>query len=97
MLLQLLLWSVGDARRRSARAQVLLARCELQGDSCAGELRGEDTMAEAGVPLEGGKVEACVAEDGGMLGDLDALHEQLSDFVPVLELAAQLLFTSSSQ
>ena len=53
-------------------------------------LRGELMLSETGAPREGIEVEVWVGEAGGVLEEqLDALHEQVSGYVSVLEQAAQ--------
>jgi hypothetical protein len=95
---------VGGAMRV---AEVLLLAAEALGVPAAvaaglrldaRELRGEDTLVEAGVGASGAEelwVRVLVAggmpteEENGLVGALDELHLQVSDFVLVLDLTVQ--------
>jgi hypothetical protein len=87
---------VAEALLLAAEALGVPAGVDARLRSDARELRGEDTLGEAGMEA-GGAVELWVGEAGGMmptvgagevLGALDDLQGQVSGFVSVLDLAA---------
>ena len=87
------MWMEGGARVEAlaVRAGVVLG---VAGDSGLAlrvdsrVLRTGDTLAEAGVG-EGCVVEAWMGEEGGMLGELDALEEHMSGVISALDMAVQ--------
>ncbi len=89
---------VVEVLRLSAEALGVPAAAGAGLCSGARELRGEDTLLEAGVGAGGAEelwVRVPVAggmptmERDGLLGERDALQAQVSDFISELELAAQ--------
>ncbi len=93
--------TVADFLRLAAEALGVPAAAGAALRLGARELRGEDTLAEAGVGagcveelrvvvgLSGGMPTVEGAQRGGVLGALDALQAQVSGLVSVLDLAVQ--------
>jgi hypothetical protein len=80
---------VAEVLQRAAEAFGVPASAKPALRLDARVLWGEETLSEVGVPPEGDEVEMWVGEEGGMLGALDALQEQMSGFVSVLDQAVQ--------